>query len=111
MHEAIFRARPNQFTLHLELEGQPVVAAMAARGHVRELMEWAKEPGWEAALLFVVQGDEVEGVAADEAIDPEFARALRDAHEAGVTILARACALGESGITWGQRVEVMLGAR
>lgn len=58
--------------------------------HVRELIK-AKEAGFEAYLLFVVQMDRVDYVVPNRKTQPEFAEALREARRAGVQIIARDC--------------------
>jgi sugar fermentation stimulation protein A len=67
--------------------------AVTARGarHVRELAAIACEPGWDAAILFVVQRPDAERVLAAASIDPAFAAALAAAKEAGVRVLGRRC--------------------
>ncbi|HUG40114.1 MAG TPA: DNA/RNA nuclease SfsA [Longimicrobiales bacterium] len=67
--------------------------AVTARGarHVRELAEVAARPGWEAAILFVLQRPDAHRIEAARAIDPAFADALADARAAGVRVLGRRC--------------------
>lgn len=67
--------------------------AVTARGarHLGELAEVAGRPGWEAAVLFVLQRPDGERIEAARAIDPVFADALAAARRAGVRILGRRC--------------------
>jgi sugar fermentation stimulation protein A len=67
--------------------------AVTERGarHVRELAELAAQPGWEAAILFVLQRHDATVIKAARRIDPKFADALKKAKEAGVRILGRRC--------------------
>ena len=58
--------------------------------HVKELIR-AKEAGYEAYLLFVVQMDRVDYVVPNRRTQPEFAEALLEARKAGVRIIARDC--------------------
>lgn len=85
--------------------------AVTARGtrHVRELAGLAGRAGWEAAVLFVAQRPDVERVVADEAIDPDFAAALREARADGVRALARRCRVDEAAVTMGEAVPVERG--
>lgn len=85
--------------------------AVTARGtrHVRELAGLAGRAGWEAAVLFVAQRPDVERVVADEAIDPDFAAALRAARADGVRALARRCRVDEAAVTMGEAVPVERG--
>jgi sugar fermentation stimulation protein A len=67
--------------------------AVTSRGarHVRELAEIAREPDWEAAILFVLQRSDGQMINAAREIDPEFAKALEEAKAAGVRVLGRRC--------------------
>jgi sugar fermentation stimulation protein A len=67
--------------------------AITARGarHVRELAELAGRPGWEAAILFVLQRPDAHRIEAARSIDPAFAHALAEARAAGVRVLGRRC--------------------
>ena len=67
--------------------------AVTARGarHVRELAEIAGSGDRAAAVLFLVQRDDAEGVMAAPSIDPDFAAALESARREGVRVLARRC--------------------
>lgn len=58
--------------------------------HVMELIR-AKEQGFEAYVLFVIQMDGVRCFSPNEAMHPEFANALRLAREKGVGIIAMDC--------------------
>lgn len=80
--------------------------AVTARGarHVEELAGIAAEPGWEAAVLFVLQRDDAMRIRAARAIDPDFAEALSRAREAGVRILGRRCRVSRDRIVLGERV-------
>lgn len=57
---------------------------------MKELIR-AKEAGYEAYLLFVVQMDRVDYVVPNRRTQPEFAEALLEARKAGVRIIARDC--------------------
>lgn len=65
--------------------------------HVRELIR-AKEAGYEAYLLFVVQMDRVDYVVPNRKTQPEFAEALLEARKAGVQIIARDCRVTEDSM-------------
>ena len=54
--------------------------------------------GLPAALVLCAQRDDVRAIAADEAIDPAFARALRSARRAGVLVAGLACAAHPQGM-------------
>jgi sugar fermentation stimulation protein A len=67
--------------------------AVTERGarHVRELAEVAGRPGWEAAVLFLLQRSDGREIRTARSIDPGFAEALEEAKAAGVKILGRRC--------------------
>jgi sugar fermentation stimulation protein A len=107
-------SRPSGPRMALEVKSVTLVVdgvgrfpdAVTARGarHVRELAEVAGRDGWAAGVLFVAQRSDVERVVADEEIDPEFARALDAAREAGVRCLARRCSVTPGSVRMGAAV-------
>lgn len=82
--------------------------AVTERGvrHLRELTSLAGREGWEAAVLFVAQRDDVDAVTAAPDIDPEFAAALGRARSAGVAALARRCEVRHDGVALGPELPV-----
>ena len=66
--------------------------------HLKELAELARE-GYGAYVLFVIQMADVKYLHPNDATDPAFAEALRQAHNAGVQILAMDCAVTEDTMT------------
>ena len=76
--------------------------------HLRGLAE-AAEQGYGAYVLFVIQMEGVRSLHPNEATDPEFARALRQATQAGVEVLARSCAVTPQSMTITKPVPVELG--
>lgn len=84
----------------LEEEGVgsfPDAPSERAVKHVRELIR-AREAGYEAYLLFVVQMDRVNYVVPNRRTQPEFAEVLQEAREAGVCIIARDCLVTEDSM-------------
>lgn len=82
----------------LEEEGEVCFPdAPTERGvkHVRELIQCLKD-GYEAYLLFVIQMKDVKVFRPNWNTHREFGKALREAEEAGVKILAYDCLIGES---------------
>ncbi|MCI2000997.1 MAG: DNA/RNA nuclease SfsA [Clostridia bacterium] len=75
--------------------------------HVNELIK-AKEEGYYAALLFVIQFEDASVFRPNEDTDPEFAEALRNAKKAGVNIIAYKCKVKENEIILDKEVEVCL---
>ena len=62
--------------------------------HLKELTALAKE-GYGAYILFVIQMSDVKYLHPNDATDPAFGQALRQAQQAGVTVLAMDCAVTE----------------
>ena len=60
--------------------------------HLHGLTQAVKD-GYGAFVLFVIQMPDVKYLRPNEATDPVFAQALREAAEAGVTVLAMDCAV------------------
>ena len=60
--------------------------------HLKGLLQAAAE-GYGAYVLFVIQMADVKYLHPNDATDPAFGNALRDAAEAGVTVLALDCAV------------------
>ena len=65
--------------------------------HIRGLTALAKE-GYGAYILFVIQMSDVKYLRPHDETDPEFGRALREAAENGVTVLAMDCAVSEDSM-------------
>lgn len=75
--------------------------------HLRELTALAKE-GYGAYVLFVIQMANVAYLHPNDATDPAFGKALREASAAGVKILAMDCTVTEDSMTIRRPVEVRL---
>jgi sugar fermentation stimulation protein A len=80
--------------------------AVTKRGqkHLRELIQM-KNSGHRAVLLFVVQHTGITSVKAAAHIDPDYARLLTDAIEAGVEVLAYTCEIEPDRIAISHQVE------
>ncbi len=94
------------------LETQGVCAfpdAPTQRGvkHLQGLAEAAKE-GFGAYVLFVIQMEGVQYLHPNDATDPAFGTALRQAKNAGVQVLAMDCLVTENTIQIHRPVEVRL---
>ena len=59
-------------------------------------------------MLFLVQMKGCTAFAPNEAADPAFAAALRQAREAGVEILCRDCIVTEGGMTADRDIRIIL---
>ena len=75
--------------------------------HLRGLAEAARA-GCGAYVLFVIQMADVRYLHPNDATDPAFGQALREAAAAGVTVLAVDCDVTEDAMTIGKFVEVRL---
>ena len=75
--------------------------------HLRGLRECAEE-GYGAYVLFVIQMSDVKYLHPNDATDPDFGAALREAAAAGVQVLAVDCAVTEDSMTIGNFVPVLL---
>ena len=62
--------------------------------HLRELTGAVKE-GYNAIIAFVIQGEGISEVRPNEATDPEFAAAFREATTAGVKVIFYTCRVTE----------------
>lgn len=75
--------------------------------HLDELVK-AHEAGYEAAVCFVIQMEDVCWFAPNDETHPEFGQALRRAAQAGVEILAMDCAVTPQSLTIGKSVPIRL---
>ena len=75
--------------------------------HLQELSRLAKE-GYGTYVLFVIQMDDVRYLHPNDATDPAFGNALRQAAAAGVTVLAMDCTVTEDTMLIRAPVEVRL---
>lgn len=75
--------------------------------HLRELAELAQE-GYGTYILFVIQMKDVSYLHPNDATDPAFGQALRQAAASGVQVLAMDCIVTEDTMTIGKPVEVRL---
>lgn len=96
----------------LGFDSSPVAAfpdAVTARGakHLRELAALAGA-GTRAVLLYCVNMTGIEAVRPAEEIDPAYARALREARDAGVEILAYGVELSPQEVSLRRKLEVHL---
>ena len=95
----------------LEEEGVvrfPDAPSERAVKHVRELAEAVKE-GYEAYVFFVIQMKGVRYFTPNIETHPEFGKALREAQDAGVKVVAYDCRVGCDSISIDREVPVVLG--
>lgn len=75
--------------------------------HLRGLTELARQ-GYGAYVLFVIQMTDVKSIHPNDATDPAFGAALREAAEGGVQVLAVDCRITPESMTIGDFVPVEL---
>ncbi len=75
--------------------------------HLRGLSQLARE-GFGAYVLFVIQMTDVQYLHPNDMTDPNFSKALREAAENGVQVLAVDCAVTENAMTIQNAVPVRL---
>ena len=75
--------------------------------HLRHLTQLARE-GYGTYVLFVIQMCDVAYFRPNDATDPAFGRALREAVDAGVQVLAMDCAVTENTMTIRNPVKIVL---
>ena len=75
--------------------------------HLRGLQRCVEE-GFGGYVLFVIQMSDVEYLHPNDATDPNFGRALREAAAAGVQVLAVDCTVTEDSMTIGKFVPVVM---
>lgn len=94
----------------LEVEGEarfPDAPTERGTKHIYELIK-AKQEGYRACILFVIQLDFAEYFTPNKVMDPNFAEALNKAHAAGVEILAYRCDVKEDEVRVYKAIEVKL---
>lgn len=75
--------------------------------HIYELIK-AKQQGYRACLLFVIQLDFANYFTPNSIMDPKFAEALISANSAGVEIFAYSCQIKEDEVLLYKSIEVRL---
>lgn len=75
--------------------------------HLRELIQ-AREAGYDAGVLFVIQMKPVKYLRPNDETDPQFGAALRQAAAAGVQVMAVDCHVTEDSMEIGDPVDVRL---
>ena len=75
--------------------------------HIRELIQ-CREAGFEAVIFFVIQMKEIRQFRPHDAMHPEFGKALREAAEKGVSIMAMDCLVTPESMVIDAPVKVVL---
>lgn len=85
----------------------PDAPTLRGAKHIKELIS-AKNAGYGAYVLFVIQMQDVSYLHPNDATDPAFGEALRQAAAAGVEILAMDCSVTPDSLFINRPVEVRL---
>ena len=85
----------------------PDAPTLRGAKHLRELTKLAQD-GFGAYVLFVIQMADVKHLHPNDATDPDFGAALREAAAAGVEIMAMDCAVTPDSMVLRSPVEVKL---
>lgn len=85
----------------------PDAPTLRGAKHLRELSALAKQ-GYGAYVLFVIQMEDVLYLHPNDATDPVFGNALRDAAQAGVQVLAMDCKITPESMVINNPVKVEL---
>ena len=94
----------------LEIEGTALFPdAPTERGarHIKELAD-ARREGYRAAVIFLVQMDDIKSFAPNKLMDCRFAEALTYAHSEGVEVYSYNCRVSEEEIVINERVKVYM---
>ncbi|MBR5295814.1 MAG: DNA/RNA nuclease SfsA, partial [Clostridia bacterium] len=75
--------------------------------HIEELVR-AKEIGFEAYIVFIIQMREAKLFTPNVETHPEFSKALKKARENGVKILAYTCSVSPDGLEIKEEVPILL---
>ncbi len=85
----------------------PDAPTLRGAKHLRELTRLCRE-GYGAYVLFVIQMEDAKYLHPNDATDPDFGKALREAAAAGVQVLAYDCTVTPSTMDIREAVEVKL---
>ncbi|MBE6942498.1 MAG: DNA/RNA nuclease SfsA [Ruminococcaceae bacterium] len=85
----------------------PDAPTLRGTKHLRELTQAAAD-GFGAYVLFVIQMKDVKFLHPNDATDPAFSQALRQASQAGVTVLAMDCKVAEDTMVLDKPVPICL---
>ncbi len=94
-------------SVNLVVDGQarfPDAPTTRGTRHVQELTRH-QQSGGHSAVVFIIMRQDAYCFAPNEATDPDFARALREAAAAGVWIKVYRCHLDEEGVEFAGRIE------
>ena len=85
----------------------PDSVSVRGQKHLRELID-LKKSGIDAAMLYIIQREDINSFSPAKDIDPEYARLVKEAYSCGVMILAYQCSLSEKEIAISRAVKVII---
>jgi sugar fermentation stimulation protein A len=85
----------------------PDAPTLRGAKHLRELTQLAQE-GYGAYVLFVIQMTDVAYLHPNDATDPAFGKALREAAQAGVRVMAMDCHIAPDSMVIQSPIDVRL---
>lgn len=85
----------------------PDAPTLRGTKHVHHLMD-AMDDGYEAAILFLIQRHDADKFTTNDATDPKFATALRQAQSYGVRLCAYTCKVDIGRIEVARPIEIIL---
>lgn len=95
-------------TLKLDGVAQfPDAVSLRGQKHLKELMDLRKS-GLRAAMLYVVQREDVQKMRPATGIDKKYSELLKEAHAAGVEIFVYQCKMNLSEISFGRSLPFSL---
>ncbi len=97
-------------SVSLARDGQalfPDAPTIRGARHMRELRE-AVSDGLKASVVFVIQREDAKSFSPNDAIDPKFGSALREAAKSGVDVWAYTCRVSKESIALNRQVPVVL---
>lgn len=83
----------------------PDAPTTRGRRHLLELIEALKQ-GYRCVIIFIVQRDDARVFRPNSDTDPEFSKALQDAHSSGVEAIAYTTRYKDRLIEFVRRIEV-----
>ena len=85
----------------------PDAPTLRGTKHVHHLMD-AMDDGYEAAILFLIQRHDADKFTTNDATDPKFAAALREAQNYGVKLCAYTCKVDIGRVEVHRQIEIIL---
>ena len=85
----------------------PDAPTLRGARHMRELRD-AVSVGLKASVIFIIQREDAQSFSPNDAMDPKFGVALREAERHGVNVSAYTCRVSRESVTLNRQVSVVL---